>query len=166
MELISKLGIDGKILLAQIVNFAILLFVLFKFVYRPVLDLLEKRSKKIEKGIHDAEEAGNRLLQADKMKDEKIGQAEREVGRLIEDARKDAETMKKELLAAAQAQSEDLLKRARLQMNEEKDKMMSDIKKEVTMIVVQATGRLLQREFSQTDQKRLLDAISKEIQTL
>ena len=164
MELITKLGIDGKILLAQIINFAILLFILWKFVYRPVLDLLEKRSKKIEKGMHDAEEAEKRLMQADKMKDEKIGQAEREVGKLIEGARKDAETMKKELLTQAQAQSEDLLKRARLQMNEEKDRMMSDVKKEVTSIVVQATGRLLQREFSQTDQKRLLDAISKEIQ--
>mgnify|MGYP001588456271 CR=1 FL=1 len=61
MELISKLGIDWKLLVAQIVNFFILLFVLYKFAYKPVLEMLEKRSKTIEKGIHDAKASEERL---------------------------------------------------------------------------------------------------------
>ena len=48
-ELFSKLGIDWKLLIAQIINFLVLLFVLYKFAYRPILSMLEKRTKKIEK---------------------------------------------------------------------------------------------------------------------
>ena len=54
MELLSKLGIDWKLLLAQVVNFGILLGVLTVFVYRPLLDLLDARRERIAKAMEDA----------------------------------------------------------------------------------------------------------------
>lgn len=163
MELISKLGIDWKLLVAQMINFFILLLVLYKFVYKPVLDVLEKRSKAIEKSVHDAKKSEETLRQIETLKDEKIAAAEREIGRLMDSARHDAEIMKKEIVVAANTQAEELLKRARTQMQEEKDRMMTDIRHEVTGIIIQATGKILKKEFSESDQGRLLEAISLEM---
>ena len=61
MELLNSLGINAKLLIAQIVNFLILLFVLYKFAYGPVLRMLDERTKKIEKGMKDAEASGKKL---------------------------------------------------------------------------------------------------------
>lgn len=162
MELIHKLGIDWKLLIAQIVNFFILLFVLYKFVYRPVLEMLDKRSKTIEKGIADAKASGERLAHIEKMQAERMAQTEKQVGKLLDQAKADAEAMKKDIVAAAHAQAEDLLRRNRIQMEEEKQKMIQDVKKEVTAFIVLATGKLLEREFSAVDQKRLADVIANE----
>lgn len=166
MELIHKLGIDWKLLAAQIVNFFILLVVLYKFVYKPVLDMLEKRSRTIEKGIHDAKAAEERLIHIEKLRDEKMNETAKEIGRLLEQARSEAEAMKKDIVATANSQSEDLLKRARLQMAEEKEKMVEDAKREVAAFIITATGKLLEREFSSEDQKRLASAVAQEIKSV
>lgn len=166
MELLTKLGIDWKLLLAQIVNFFILLLVLYKFAYRPILAMLDRRTKTIEKSLQAAKEGEEKLAKADLLREEKIAQAEKEIGKLIESARSDAEVMKKEIIATANKQAEELIKRGKLQLQEEKEKMITDSKHEVSLIVVSATSKMLQREFSPADQKRLLDAISREIKSL
>lgn len=162
MELISKLGIDWKLLVAQIVNFFILLFVLYKFAYKPVLEMLEKRSKTIEKGIHDAKASEERLKEIEQTRRKILDEAAREVGKLLEKAKADAEAMKKDLMANANEQAEDLLRRTKALVAEEKEKMTEDVKKEVAKFIILATGKILQREFSDADQKRLADAISSE----
>ena len=165
MELISKLGIDWKLLIAQIINFFILLAILYYYVYKPVLAALEKRSKCIEESLKHAEQTEKKMKEMEQLREEKIRAAEKEVGRLIEDARSDAERIKKEITDSAHVQSEGLMRQARAQIAEEKEKLVADLKQEITEIIVQATGKILQREFSKDDQKRLLEALSKEMKT-
>lgn len=166
MELLTKLGIDWRLLVAQIVNFAILLAVLRAFVYKPVLEMLERRSKTIEKGLRDAKEGEEKLNKAEKFQDEKIAQAEREVGRILESARHDAEKISKQIVVDAHTQAEDILKRARFQLEEEKVAMMEALRRHVTDLIITATGKILKREFSDSDQKRLSEALLKEMETV
>ncbi|MBI4994616.1 F0F1 ATP synthase subunit B [Candidatus Peregrinibacteria bacterium] len=163
MELITKLGIDWKLLIAQIINFLILLFILYKFAYRPILEMLQKRSKTIEKGMHDAKASEERLKEIEQTRRSILDEAARSVGKLLEKAKTDAETMKKDLMAEASAQAEDLLRRTKAQVAEEKEKMTEDVKKEVAKFIILATGKILQREFSDADQKRLADAVALEM---
>lgn len=163
MELINKLGIDWKLLVAQIVNFFILLVVLYKFVYKPVLHTLEKRSKIIEKGMRDAKESEEKLLQVEHLQKTRLAETEKEIGRLFETAKNDAEVLKKNIIEKATSEVQDLLKRTRLQLEEEKQKMIQEVKRELGSFVVQATGKLLEREISPADQKRLMEAIVKEM---
>lgn len=163
MDLIQKLGIDWKLLAAQIINFFILLAVLYKFVYKPVLNLLDKRSKTIEKSIADARASEERLAQIEKMREERMAETTREIGRLLDQAKADALAVKKDLIATANAEAEDLARKARAQIAEEKEKMVQEVKNEVTVFIIRATGRLLEREFSQADQKRLADVIVQEM---
>lgn len=166
MELLTKLGIDWKLLVAQIINFFILLVVLYRFVYKPVLDTLDKRSKTIEKGMHDAKKSEEKLLEIERLREQRLAETSREIGRLLEQAKRDAESVKKDLTAAAQAQADDLMKRTKIQIEEQKQAMIEEVKAEVTMFIVKATGKILEREFSADDQKRLADAITKEMKTV
>jgi F-type H+-transporting ATPase subunit b len=165
MELLTKLGIDWKLLVAQIVNFFILLVVLYKFVYNPVLNMLDRRSKVIEKGITDAKLSEERLAQIQKMQDEKMAATSREIGALLEQAKVDAEMVKKDLIATASLQAEDLLRRAKVQNAEEKEKMLYEVKREVASFIVDAASKILEREFSHADQKRLAEAVTREMQS-
>lgn len=165
MELLSKLGIDWKLLIAQAVNFFILLFVLVKFVYKPVLEMLDKRAKLIEKGVHDAKISGERLTQIERERDTTMAKAQKEVGAMFEQAKADAEAMKKDIVAAARSEADDVLRKVRLQMAEEKEKMLYEVKTEVVGFIVEAAGKILEREFSHADQKRLQEVVSKEMQS-
>lgn len=160
MELLHKLGIDWKLLIAQIINFFILLFVLYKFAYKPVLHMLDKRAKTIEKGISDAKASEEKLAAIERLRDEKLAQAQKEIGSMLEKARLDAEAVKKELIDAANKQVEDLMRRTRLQIEEEKRKMIADVKREVAQFIIAATGKILEKEFNADDQKRLTEAVT------
>lgn len=163
MELLTKLGVDWKLLLAQIINFFILMVVLYKLVYKPVLDLLDKRAKTIEKGVSDAKESEKRLQEIEKTRQESMAQTRKEMGRMLDQAKTEADQVKKDLMAAAQTQADDLMRRTKIQIEEEKTKMISDVKREVGAFIIKATGKLLEREFSQADQSRLSQAIMKEM---
>lgn len=166
MELLTKLGIDWKILGAQIINFLILAFVLYKFVYHPVLDMLEKRSKTIESGLSAAKKSEERLAEIERLAQQRMSETQREIGALLEKSRADAEFMKKDILATAQTQADDLVTRTRLQIAEEKEKLLAEVKAEVTTLIVKLTGKLLDREFAAPDQKRLTDALTNEMKSL
>jgi F-type H+-transporting ATPase subunit b len=100
-ELLHNLGIDGKLFLSQAANFLILLFVLHRFAYRPLLKLLHERRTKIEEGLERAEEADRRLGEANEMMKEKLREAEGEALRMMKHAEEKAKKKEAEMLAAA-----------------------------------------------------------------
>lgn len=125
--------------------------------------MLDKRSKTIEKGIADARAGEERLAQIEKMRDSKMAETHKEIGRLLDGAKSDAEMMKKEIVETANKQSEEMLVRTRTQMKEEKEKMLADVKREVAGFIVLAVSKVLQREFNSADQKRLAEQISQDM---
>lgn len=160
MELLSKLGIDYKLLIAQIINFTILAFVLYKLVYKTVHDTLDRRSKIIEKGIHDAKASEDKLMKINEMSEQRMAETEKHIGALLEKARKDADVTKEEIVTAANAQSEDMLRRTRAQIAEEKEKLMQEITSSVGTLVIKLTTKILESEFTDADQKRLADKLA------
>ena len=165
MDLIHKLGIDWKLIIAQIINFAILLFILYKFVYHPVLAMLDKRSRMIAKGLEDAKKSEELLKNIEEERIAKLNEAERKVGALLNQAKVDAETMKKSIVEEANRQSEDMLKRAQFQIAEEKEKIVEEAKREVVDYAIIVAGKVLEKEFDSTHQKKLTDAVLKEMQS-
>ena len=77
-ELFSKLGIDWRLLVAQLANFLILLFVLRRFAYKPLLKLLEERKQRIADGLANAQKAKSNLEEAEKERQEIISTAKKE----------------------------------------------------------------------------------------
>ncbi|MDP3956433.1 MAG: hypothetical protein Q8P97_00370 [bacterium] len=112
-ELFSKLGVDWKLLLAQAVNFLLLMAVLRFTVYKPLLSLLKERRTKIEKGLEDATLAGERLEEAELMKKEKLAEADRASMVLIRETEKRAKELEAALLGETKKKEEAILLRAR-----------------------------------------------------
>lgn len=156
-ELLTKLGIDWKLLIAQVVNFLILLFVLYKFAYGPILAMLEKRSEKIERGLADAEAAGKKLAESADMQKEILRKARAEAKGIVEKARAQAEKSKSEMATEAKTQAEKIIAGARVEIEIEKEKTISEIKSEIGGLVVAATERIVGEKMSDEKDKKLIE---------
>lgn len=155
MELIEKLGVDLKLLIANIINFVLLLWILGRFVYKPVLALLEKRRKMVEKSVQDSKQAEELLADIEKTRLEAISKIKIQSVQMLEEASKQAEVVKKQITDTAHRQAELIIEQAKHQISLEKSRMMKEMEQDVAHLIVSATSRILEREFSDSDQKRL-----------
>ncbi len=94
---LEQFGIDWKLFVSQLVNFALILIVLKFFVYNPVLKILKERSKKIKEGLDKAEEADVRLKEIDILGKEKIKEAENKSIEIIKNTENKAKDLGREL---------------------------------------------------------------------
>ncbi len=156
MELIAKLGIDAKILIAQVINFLILLFVLKKFVYGPVIAKLEQRRGMIAKATHDAKKSEELLKEIEQTRLEMIQQTKKVTLEMMEQAAKSAEETKASIVESARQEAQQIAEQSKLQLAREKEKMLKEAGEELGRLVVTATEKIIEREFSPEDQKRLM----------
>ena len=93
----EQFGIDWKLFLSQLVNFALILIILRFFVYKPVLKIIKERNKKIKEGLDKAEEAGIRLKEIDDISKEKIKEANNESISIIKATQQKAKDLENQL---------------------------------------------------------------------
>ncbi len=156
-ELISKLGIDWKLLIAQIVNFLVLLFILYKFAYGPILAMLEKRQKKIEKGLADADEAHKKLAESEEKQKEILKKARGEAKVIVEKAYIQAEKSKSEIAVEAKVQAEKILANAKMEIEREKEKTLGEIKSEIGGLVIAAAEKIVGEKMDGEKDRELIE---------
>lgn len=161
MELLAKLGVDWKLLLAQIVNFTILLSVLSFFVYRPLLRVIDERRERIRKSMEDAERISHEKEHIAKARQEALRKIDQECGGLLEKVKQDAERIKAEILAAAEVEAKALLTKGRDQLRAERAQALAEMQKTLTAAILHVTETILVREFSPSDQERVLTDIGR-----
>jgi F-type H+-transporting ATPase subunit b len=161
--LVEKLGLDWKLLLSQAVNFIILLTVLRLTVYKPLLNLLNKRRKTIEEGLAKAAEADKRLSEISELQKEKIKEAQAEGQEIIRGAENKAKTQEQKILAAAAQKESELLKRASEKAEAQRLEALHTIENEAVGIV----RRILEKTVSLSPDKiddSLIEKAAKEHQ--
>lgn len=166
MELIEKLGFDLKLLLAQIVNFFILFFVLKTLLYKPILNVLDKRKKMIEKNVEDTRKIEERLKQLEEEKKEILSKASKEAMAVLDHAKKTATEEHDKILAKAKKEITTLAERYRGQLAAEKTAIIKEAKESLAEMIISGSQKIIQKEFTKDDQKRLNEAISKELKSV
>jgi F-type H+-transporting ATPase subunit b len=156
-ELVKTFHIDIKLILAQIVNFAIVLFVLYKFAYKPILKAMNERSGKIEKGLKDAEDAQKKLSEMTQKEKDVLAEAKKEAQNILKAAEETANKNKGEIITEAKVQSEKIMADAEKKIEEERKKMISEIKAEVAELVVTATGKIIDEKLDGNKDKELIE---------
>lgn len=141
--LIEAFGINGKLLLAQSVNFGLLVAGLTFFLYKPVLKLLKERQALIEKGVRDAEEASANALAAEKERKEILATAEREAEDRVQKSVDVGKQERAKIVERAQVQSEAILKDAELQAAELSRKALKESEKEIARTAILAAEKIL-----------------------
>ncbi|EKE19699.1 MAG: hypothetical protein ACD_8C00124G0048 [uncultured bacterium] len=160
-ELISTFHIDWKLIIAQLVNFGIVLFVLKQFAYGPMLKMMNERTAKIEKGIKDAEKAGKKLEEITQKEKEVLVEARKAAQEIVSKAEGVAMKNKEEIIVEAKSQAERILTDGIKKIEHEKSKMMQEVKGEIADLVVAATGKLIDEKI---DAKKDAELIAKSIQ--
>jgi F-type H+-transporting ATPase subunit b len=156
-ELIKTFHIDIKLIIAQAVNFGIVLFVLWKFAYKPVLKTLNDRSSKIEKGIKDAEKAGKKLAETEEKEKEVLSNARKEAQVIIAKAENTAKKSQQDLENVAKVQADKIITTAKAQIEEEKQKMIKEVKAEIGDLVVSATEKIIGEKMDKNKDKELIN---------
>ena len=152
----ESLGIDWKLLLFQTINFLFLLFILKKVLYKPALNFLENRRKKIEEGLEKAEKFEAEWQRIKDIQKEKMAESEKEAVQIIEKTRSDAQKKEKEMLFLAQQKSEKIIEEAKSDISKEKEKVLDELKRETSDYIVFAAERILKRAVRDEDEKGLI----------
>lgn len=156
-ELIKTFHIEVNLLVAQMVNFAIVLWVLYKFAYKPVLKTLNSRTNKIEKGLEDADAAGKKLEEIVEKEKEVMAKAKKEAQEIIKIAEEQAKANSMSIVLEARNQGEKLLLGAKSQIEQEKNKMLSEVKGEIANLVVLATEKIIGEKLDQNKDRELIE---------
>src|SRR3989339_441492 len=144
MDALIAFGVNWKLLLIQGVNFGLLLILLYRYLYKPLFALIEKRQRVIEKGLSDAASA---KLEKEKVEGERDGilQASREEGgKIVDTLRKQALENEREMLHAAQEKSHAVLSEAIAKAADEREYILREAEKDITRMAVLAAEKILQ----------------------
>lgn len=166
MELLLKLGVSWKLLVAQIVNFTILLTVLTLFVYRPLLRLIDERRERIRKSMEDADTITHEKEKLAHARQEALQKIDQECGAFLEKVKNDAERLKGEILHAADTEAKNLLIKGHEQLRSERAQALQEMQKALSATILQMTEKILEREFSPRDQERVLTQIERSLPSL
>lgn len=143
MELFSKLGIDWRMFVAQLVNFGILLFILQRFVYKPLLGMLEKREQMVAKSVEDARAIEERLKQAESSYAEMINNARKEASQIMQAAEQNAESRRTQVLEKTKEEVRQIVEQTRASIATEKNHMIEEVRSEMSALLVRASQKLL-----------------------
>lgn len=156
MDVLAKLGIDGKLLFAQAVNFGILFFLLRRFAYRPILEFLDERAARIEKGLSDAEAANVKLVEMEAKEKVVLATARAQARELIGNAEEVAKKRGVELYAEAEEKVKKFLEEAQVKIEEERRKALAEAKQEIAETVVLAVEKMLRKKVDAETDKALI----------
>lgn len=153
----GQFGINGQIFTAQLINFLIVLVVLWKFVYKPIIKMLDERTEKIEKSIKHADEIEKRVELIEKEKEEIISQAQKQAQTIIETAHSQGQARQDEIIQSAKKEVERVIAKGKDQLAEEKNIMMKEMKKEIVDLALKATTRILKDQVDEVKSKSLAE---------
>ena len=157
MELIKTFGIEWKLLIAQLVNFFVLFYLLKRFAYQPILKMLEDRKEKIEKGLRDSEASQKKLAEIETKEKEVLVEARKQAQEIVAKAEAMAKKNKEEIAIAAKEQSEKIISEAEKKIELEKNKMMQEVRQQVAELVVSATEKIIGEKIDSEKDKNLIE---------
>lgn len=159
-QVIQTFGINTKLILIQIVNFGILLFLLHRFLYRPVIRIMNERQARIEKGMDDAKRAVAELAEASIKREEILVKTKEESKVILDSALLSAGKIKDSIQKEAEEKAKEIVRSAVEQAQEEKKKMMAEVKNEVLALAVEVTEKILGEQVTELRDKKYIERIA------
>lgn len=163
---LDSLGINTTYLIGQIINFAILLFVLTKFLYKPILKILDERAKKIAQGLKAAEENVKEKEKMDGIKKEQMMQTKAEVEKILVQAKQEAKSLKEEMIAQAGEEARVRAEKEYVKLHQRLEKEEVLLRGRVGKMTVDLARKLLQKTLNTTLQEKIFTAQLKKLKKI
>lgn len=152
----EKLGIEPSLLLAQIINFSIIVIVLTKLLYTPILRMLEKRKKEIEEGLAITERMKAEEEKLSLRREKLLSEARKEARTILEDAKKQGKDVERDIVSAAHKEAGEIIEKAKREVAGLHDSLAGDIRREAVEMAALMAKRLIAGVLSPADQHKLI----------
>ena len=155
---------DPGLFIWTIITFLVLLSLLAKFAWRPLLRALDSRQESIRKSLDDALQAKQELERLQKESVQIIRQARVEADGIISRSREDAERLREDIKQKARAEADAVVKNAERQISLETARALQQIRTEAVDLSVMIASKIIQRNLSKEDNERLIDEALRQVQ--
>jgi len=156
--------IDPGLFIWTIVTFLVLLTLLAKFAWRPLLDALETRQNAIRKSLDDAQQAKQELERLNLESAQIINRARAEAEAVITQSRSDGDRLREEIRAKARTEADHIVKNAERQIQLETSRALEQIRREAVDLSVMIASKIIQRNLTKEDNERLIDEALRQVE--
>jgi len=159
----NELGIQWRILAAQAINFSIVFFVLWRFAYGPIFNMLQTRREKIAEALANAEKIKGDVARTEAERQKILADAGDKANKLIDEARQAAARVREQETQKAISAAEQIVVKAREAAAQDHARMLAELKREVGRLVVQTTATVTGKILTPEDQRRLTEETEKQL---
>lgn len=153
----DKLGLNLTSLVAQLINFTILLVVLRLFAYKPILRMLDSRTARIKEGLALAEKAREDAAKGEQEMKAQLNAARQEGQNVLAQAAKLGEQVKEEARVGAKLEAEALMAKAQAEAKREREKTIDELRREFSDIAVLAAEKVINKTLDKKAHERLIE---------
>ena len=162
-QIANTFGVDWTHLVAQIISFCILCFILQRYAYKPVLRMLDERRKQIAQALADNEKIKAELARTEAERHQVLLEAGAQAAKLIEEARAAAARVEQQETQKAVAEAQQIIVKAREAAAQERARMFEELKREVGRLVLETASRVTGKILTADDQRRLAEETARQL---
>ena len=162
----GELGINLQLLIAQIINFLLLLGLLYLFAYKPILRMFDERANRIKESVDLNESIKEKAANADEDAKKQLEEASREGQEVIARAIKTGEEIRQKAEQEAKPEAEAFIDKARQDIQQERDEAIAELRKEFTDLTISAAEKVIEQELDKEAHLKLIEKVLDESETL
>lgn len=159
MEILNLFGVDLKLLLAQLVNFIVVVLVLWFFAIKPLMKITKERNAEIAKGLSDAQRSEMRLQEVEKEVAELLAKSRNQADGILDTAKTRSEELRGSHIEKTKQEVAVLIAKAKEQIQAEKENMVGEVKNDLADIVVAALHKILGEKIDKSVDKKYIEKV-------
>jgi F-type H+-transporting ATPase subunit b len=161
--IVDQFGVDWPMLIAQAINFLIVAFVIWKFAFKNILSTVKEREKQIADSLRNADKIKLELEETEKQQQETLQEASLEAKKTISIAQEQAKAFIEEQKEDARKQAEEIITKAKLAMEQERERVLREAREEIASLVVLTTSKVLSKDLSEEEKERFSAKATEEL---
>ncbi|MBU2542541.1 F0F1 ATP synthase subunit B [Patescibacteria group bacterium] len=158
-SVVASLGLNGQLFAFQLLNFAVVVAIVWFLILKPLTKTLEERKKLIDESLDKAKEVDSNLQMAEIKFQERIDEAKAEASKVMSKVQEEGVELTNKMKERAQKEIELVVDQAKRNIKIEKEEMMAGLKEETASLVVAAVEKILEEKLDESKDKKLIDGV-------
>ncbi|MFA4942252.1 MAG: F0F1 ATP synthase subunit B [Patescibacteria group bacterium] len=155
-SLVSIFHIDIKLFVAQLINFALIFLILYKFAFKPISKIMQERTATIEKSLVDAKEVEKKMVEANSEQTRILNEAKKDAAQIVDNANQSAENNRQKLIEQTKIEVAAIMVNEKAKIAQEKSDSLKEIKQEMAELVVLAVEKVIKEKMTDAKDRELI----------
>ena len=161
--IVDTFGIDWPMLIAQAINFLIVALVIWKFAFKNILSTIKEREQQISDSLKNADRIKLELEETEKQQQETLQEASLAAKKTISSAQEQAKALIESQKEDARKQAEEIISKAKLAMEQERERVLREAREEIASLVVLTTSKVLSKNLTEEEKQRFSSKATEEL---